>query len=50
VALSSRFGVEGQDGLRVVPSTLITGNQLKVSRIDTLFGDSLRSALVTAMP
>lgn len=49
-ALSSRFGVEGQDGLRFMPSTFITGNQLKVSRIDKLFGDSLSSALVTAMP
>jgi hypothetical protein len=50
VALSSRFGVQEHDGLRFVPSTFITGNQLKVSRINALFGDSLSSALVTAMP
>jgi hypothetical protein len=33
-----------------VPSTFITANQLKVSRINTLFGDSLSSKLVQAMP
>jgi hypothetical protein len=50
VSLSSRYEVKGQNGLRVVPSTFITGNQLKVSRINTLFGDSLSSTLVKAMP
>ena len=49
VALSSKFEVKGQDGLRVVPSTYITGNQLKVSRINMLFGNSLSSTLVKAM-
>lgn len=48
--LSSRFELEGQDGVRVVPSTFITDNQLKVSRIETLFGNSVASMLVQAMP
>ena len=46
--LSSRFNLDGQDGLRVIPSTFITNNELKVSRIDTLFGESLSSTLVAA--
>ncbi|HEY7630438.1 MAG TPA: LamG-like jellyroll fold domain-containing protein [Thermoleophilaceae bacterium] len=44
--LSSTFDVSEQDGMRVLPSTFITANQLKVSRIDTLFGDSLGTTLV----
>jgi hypothetical protein len=38
--LNSKFELKEQNGLRVVPSTFITANQLKVSRINTLFGDS----------
>jgi LGFP repeat-containing protein/concanavalin A-like lectin/glucanase superfamily protein len=49
-ALSSRFELDGQDGVRIVPSTFITDNRLKVSRIATLFGDSVSSRLVDAMP
>jgi hypothetical protein len=48
--LKSKFELKEQNGLRVVPSTFITANQLKVSRINTLFGDSLSSKLVQAMP
>jgi LGFP repeat/Concanavalin A-like lectin/glucanases superfamily len=48
--LSSRFALNGQDGLRLVPSTFITDNQLKVSRITDLFGQSLSSDIVQAMP
>ena len=48
-ALSSRFELNGQDGVRIVPSTFITDNRLKVSRIATLFGDSVSSRLVDAM-
>jgi hypothetical protein len=48
--LSSKFNLAGQDGLRVVPFTVITNNELKVSRIDTLFGDSLSSTLLAATP
>lgn len=49
-ALSSKFELKEQNGLRIVPSTFITSNQLKVSRIDALFGDSLSSQLVHATP
>jgi hypothetical protein len=48
--LSSRFELDGQDGVRIVPSTFITDNQLKVSRIESLFGESLASRLVAPMP
>jgi hypothetical protein len=48
--LRSKFGLKEKNGLRVVPSTFITTNQLKVSRIDTLFGASLSSTLVQALP
>ncbi len=48
-ALSSTFELNGHDGVRIVPSTFITDNQLKVSRIETLFGDPLASTLVEAM-
>ncbi len=49
-ALTSTFAVDGQDGLRILPSTFITDNQLKVSRIDILFGQSLGSTIVLPMP
>jgi hypothetical protein len=45
--LTSTFDVNGMDGVRVVPSTVFTATQLKVSRINALFGDSLESKLVT---
>lgn len=48
--LSSRFELEGQDGVRVVPSTFITENRLKVSRIDALFGAPLATRLVEPRP
>jgi hypothetical protein len=48
--LTSRFEVNEHDGLRVVPSTFITSNQLKVARINKLFGDSLSTTIVQAMP
>jgi hypothetical protein len=46
--LRSTFALKEQHGLRVVPSTFITGNVLKVSRINTLFGDPISSTLVEA--
>lgn len=46
----SKFELNERNGLRVVPSTFITGNQLKVSRINTIFGDAISSTLVQAMP
>ena len=49
-ALSSRFALDAMDGLRIVPSTFITNNRLKVSRITSLFGDALSSAMVVPMP
>jgi hypothetical protein len=48
--LQSRFMLQEQEGLRVVPSTFITSNQLKVNRIDRIFGDSLSSILLPPMP
>jgi hypothetical protein len=48
--LVSKFELNEQNGLRVVPSTFITSNQLKVSRINTLFGNSLSTTLLEAMP
>jgi hypothetical protein len=50
VELSGRFDLKEQDGLRVVPSTLVASNQLKVSRINALFGAPQSSTLVTASP
>jgi hypothetical protein len=49
-SLNSRYLLREQEGLRVVPSTFITSNQLKVSRIDKIFGDSLSSILLQPMP
>lgn len=49
-SLTSTFAVDGQDGVRILPSTFITDNQLKVSRIDNLFGQSLGSTIVLPMP
>jgi hypothetical protein len=48
--LTSRFEISGQDGFRFMPSTFITENQLKVSRINTLFGPSLNSSTIQSMP
>jgi hypothetical protein len=48
-SLVSKFQLNGKDGLRFAPSTFITSNQLKVSRINTLFGESLGGTLVKAM-
>jgi hypothetical protein len=50
VSLSSAFALDGQDGLRILPSTFITDNLLKVSRIASLFGQSLGSTVVVPMP
>jgi hypothetical protein len=49
-SLSSRYLVDGQDGMRILPSTFITDSQLKVSRIDSLFGQSLGSSTVLPVP
>lgn len=48
--LKSRFALKEQDGLRVVPSTFISSNKLKVSRINALFGAPDGSKLVLATP
>jgi hypothetical protein len=48
--LNSRFALDGMDGVRIVPSTFITNNQLKVSRITSLFGKAVSSTLVMPMP
>lgn len=45
----STFPVQEMGGVRVVPSTFISGNQLKVNRIDNLFGESLDSKLILPM-
>lgn len=50
VELSGRFDLKERDGLRVVPSTLIASRQLKVSRINALFGAPQSSKLVSALP
>jgi hypothetical protein len=44
--LNSRFALDEMDGLRIVPSTFITNNRLKVSRITSLFGDAVSSSVV----
>jgi hypothetical protein len=49
-SLNSKFALDGQDGLRILPSTFITDNLLKVSRIASLFGQSLSSSVVLPMP
>ena len=48
--LRSKFALKERDGLRVMPSTYITSNKLKVSKIDALFGAPKDSKMVTAMP
>ena len=48
-SLDSTFAVSGQDGVRILPSTFITDNQLKVSRITHVFGPSLNSTIVLPM-
>ena len=50
LSLSSRFAVDGQDGVRILPSTFITDNALKVNRIANLFGQTLASTVVQPMP
>jgi len=47
--LNSRFALDEMDGLRIVPSTFITNNRLKVSRITSLFGDTVSSSVVGPM-
>jgi hypothetical protein len=46
--LSSQFAVKEKEGVRIVPSTVISANQLKVSRINALFGASQGSSMVIA--
>jgi hypothetical protein len=46
--LKSTFDLEGKDGVRIVPSTVLTANKLRVSRIDALFGPAQTSALISA--
>lgn len=48
-ALNSSFALDAMDGLRIVPSTFITNNRLKVSRITSLFGNALSSSMVAPM-
>ena len=50
VELRSDFELHEKDGLRFAPSTFITSNALKVNQINKLFGDSLNSKLVPALP
>ncbi|HEV8139078.1 MAG TPA: hypothetical protein VGP81_04860 [Pyrinomonadaceae bacterium] len=47
--IRSTFPVKEMGGVRVVPSTFITANQLKVNRINNLFGESLDSQLIQPM-
>ena len=47
--IRSTFQVQEREGVRVVPSTFITGNQLKINRINNLFGESLNSKLIQPM-
>ncbi len=44
--LNSRFQLEEQGGVRIAPSTFVTANALKVSRINTLFGSPLSTQLL----
>ncbi|MCA0375571.1 MAG: hypothetical protein LCH84_07870 [Gemmatimonadetes bacterium] len=46
VRYAGRFDVASDNGLRVVPSTYLTRQQLKVAQIGALFGPSLRTELV----
>jgi hypothetical protein len=48
-SLSSKFAVDGHDGVRILPSTFITDNALKVNRIANLFGQTLASTVVQPM-
>jgi hypothetical protein len=48
--LNKTFEVQETTGIRIVPSTLITGEKLKVSRIEKLFGESLSSHLLSSLP
>jgi hypothetical protein len=44
-----RFPLSSEQGLRILPSTFMTHNALKVAQIDRLFGRSLKTAMVTSL-
>lgn len=49
VLYSGKFDLTSEQGMRVLPSTFITNNALKVAQIDRLFGDSLKTMLIKSV-
>jgi hypothetical protein len=49
VRYSGKFALASEQGLRVLPSTFLTSQALKVAQIDRLFGDSLKTTLVKSV-
>lgn len=49
VRYQGRFDLASEQGLRVLPSTFITSQALKVAQIDRLFGDSLKTMQVKSL-
>ncbi|MCY7314463.1 MAG: hypothetical protein LH480_02240 [Rubrivivax sp.] len=49
VRYSGKFALTSKQGLRVLPSTFLTTQALKVAQIDRLFGDSLKTMLVKSL-
>ncbi|WP_045458691.1 LamG-like jellyroll fold domain-containing protein [Sporocytophaga myxococcoides] len=41
-----KFGVDIEGGIRIRPSTVLTNNELKIGKIDTLFGQMINSKMV----
>ncbi|MFT3957298.1 MAG: hypothetical protein QM722_23825 [Piscinibacter sp.] len=49
VRYQGRFDLASEQGLRVLPSTFITSQALKVAQIDQLFGESLKTMQVKSL-
>ena len=49
VRYSGQFALASEQGLRVLPSTFISSQALKVAQINQLFGDSLRTTMVRSV-
>lgn len=47
--LDAAFDIAEEGGIRLIPSTMLTNRQLKVSQINQRPGDSLRSRLLNTV-
>lgn len=49
VRYQGRFDVASEQGLRLLPSTFVTNQALKVAQIDKLFGESIKTTMVPSV-